>query len=218
MKGLLIKDFKLLKNQGQFFGIIVLICIGCMFLYDDSTFAISYMTIVFSLFTLSTISYDEYNNGMAYLFTLPFSRKEYVQEKYVFGILTTTGALAGVSVLAFVSSAIRSSSFEIGVWAVGIVVSLLVAIILLTITIPLQLKFGAERSRIALLAVFGCCALAAYIAVTLVKTFGVDLTKIFDKLVHQRTLVLVVGGCLIGVLAIAVSYLVSLKIMNKKQF
>lgn len=218
MKGLLIKDFKLLKNQGQFFSIVTLICMVCMFLYDNPSFAISYMTIVFSLFTLSTISYDEYDNGMAYLFTLPFSRKEYVQEKYIFGVLTTVGALAAVSVLAFIFSVIRSSVFETEEWVAGVTVSFLVTILLLTITIPLQLKFGSDRSRIALLAVFGCCALAAYIAVTIVRFTGIKVMEIFDRLVAQFPEVLIVTGCLTGVLAVGASYLVSLKIVKKKQF
>lgn len=218
MKGLLIKDFKLLKNQGQFFSIVTLICMVCMFLYDNPSFAISYMTIVFSLFTLSTISYDEYDNGMAYLFTLPFSRKEYVQEKYIFGVLTTVGALAAVSVLAFIFSVIRSSAFETEEWVAGVTVSFLVTILLLTITIPLQLKFGSDRSRIALLAVFGCCALAAYIAVTIVRFAGIKVMEIFDRLVAQCPEVLIVTGCLTGVLAVGASYLVSLKIVKKKQF
>lgn len=218
MKGLLIKDFKLLKNQGQFFSIVTLICMVCMFLYDNPSFAISYMTIVFSLFTLSTISYDEYDNGMAYLFTLPFSRKEYVQEKYIFGVLTTVGALAAVSVLAFIFSVIRSSVFETEEWVAGVTVSFLVTILLLTITIPLQLKFGSDRSRIALLAVFGCCALAAYIAVTIVRFTGIKVMEIFDRLVAQCPEVLIVTGCLTGVLAVGASYLVSLKIVKKKQF
>lgn len=190
----------------------------CMFLYDNATFAISYMTIIFSLFTLSTISYDEFDNGMAYLFTLPLSRKEYVQEKYVFGVLTTVGTLAGVSVLAFIFSVIRSSAFKTGEWVTGVVVSFLVTILLLTITIPLQLKFGSERSRIALLAVFGCCALAAYIAITLVRLTGIKVMEILDRLVAQAPAILIVGGCLIGVLAVGASYLVSLKIVKKKQF
>lgn len=218
MKGLLIKDFKLLKNQGQFFSIVTLICMVCMFLYDNPSFAISYMTIVFSLFTLSTISYDEYDNGMAYLFTLPFSRKEYVQEKYIFGVLTTVGALAAVFVLAFIFSVIRSSVFETEEWVAGVTVSFLVTILLLTITIPLQLKFGSDRSRIALLAVFGCCALAAYIAVTIVRFTGIKVMEIFDRLVAQCPEVLIVTGCLTGVLAVGASYLVSLKIVKKKQF
>ena len=49
-----------------------------------STFLMPYITMMVALFTISTISMDEQNNGYAYLFALPFSRKEYVKEKYCY--------------------------------------------------------------------------------------------------------------------------------------
>ena len=78
MKGLLIKDFKLLKNQKQFFLIIGLITFMFLVTNDSPYFTITYATMMFSMFTMSTISYDEYDNGAAYLFSLPISRKGYV--------------------------------------------------------------------------------------------------------------------------------------------
>ena len=91
MKGLLIKDFKLMLNQKKFFILIVLIlgAIAC-FLDFDYYFLIGYFMFICSLFTISTISYDEFDNGNAFLFTLPFSRSRYVEEKYCFGILAGT--------------------------------------------------------------------------------------------------------------------------------
>ena len=56
MKGLLIKDVKLLKNQKQFF--LVICIIGTLFLVtsNDPSFVITYMTLMFSIFTLSTMT------------------------------------------------------------------------------------------------------------------------------------------------------------------
>ena len=45
--------------------------------------AVGYVTFIFTLFTVSTISYDEYDNGYPFLFTLPITRRQYVNEKYV---------------------------------------------------------------------------------------------------------------------------------------
>ena len=98
MKGLLIKDFKLLKNQKQFFLIIGLITFMFLVTNDSPYFTITYATMMFSMFTMSTISYDEYDNGAAYLFSLPISRKGYVAEKY-FGIADITGAYAAGIIL-----------------------------------------------------------------------------------------------------------------------
>ena len=80
MKGLLIKDFKLLKGQKNFFFIVCLVGVMLMVTSASPSYVISYMTFVFSMFTLSSVSYDEYDNGLAFLFCLPVTRKKYVRE------------------------------------------------------------------------------------------------------------------------------------------
>lgn len=86
MKGLLIKDFKLLKGQKQFLAAVLVVTIVFMTTNTSLSFIISYITVMMGMITLTTISYDEYENGMGYLFTLPVSRKGYVREKYLFGV------------------------------------------------------------------------------------------------------------------------------------
>ena len=61
MKGLLIKDFKLMKNQKNFFFIMIFIAAAMLFAEFESTFVVSYFTMIASMFVLSTISYDEYD-------------------------------------------------------------------------------------------------------------------------------------------------------------
>ena len=39
---------------------------------------------------MSSISYDEFDNGNAFLFSLPITRKDYVLEKYIFGSVSYT--------------------------------------------------------------------------------------------------------------------------------
>ena len=82
MKGLLIKDLKLFQLQGKFF-ICFVIAIGMIltFINHNATFLLAFLTFVMSNFSLSTISYDEFDNGYAFLFTLPITRKRYIMEK-----------------------------------------------------------------------------------------------------------------------------------------
>ena len=70
MKGLLIKDFKLMKMQRNFFFVIVMISVGQALFSGSLSVPIGFATFVFPLFTLSTISYDEFDNGNAFLFSL----------------------------------------------------------------------------------------------------------------------------------------------------
>ena len=56
MKGLLIKDIKLMKNQKTFF--VAMIFVGIMFLITQETpyFVIAYITTMFSMFTITTLT------------------------------------------------------------------------------------------------------------------------------------------------------------------
>lgn len=88
MKGLLIKDFQLsLLN----IRMLVIICVVSIFIASSSTgsaaFIISYVTIIFFMFVLTSISYDEIDHSISFLFTLPISRKTYVREKYIFSLI-----------------------------------------------------------------------------------------------------------------------------------
>ena len=62
MKGLLIKDFKLMKNQKQFFLMILFFCIFFLVINRNPAFMISYLMVMCSFFTLSTISYDDFDS------------------------------------------------------------------------------------------------------------------------------------------------------------
>ncbi len=53
-----------------------------------TSFPIGFLGFVGALFSLSSISYDEFDNGNAFLFSLPITRKDYVLEKYIFGLIS----------------------------------------------------------------------------------------------------------------------------------
>lgn len=87
MKGLLVKDFKILKLQKNTLFLFLFIAIWLTAFSDNASFIIGYFTFVFSLFSLSSISYDEFDNGNAFLFSLPITRIDYVIEKYYFALI-----------------------------------------------------------------------------------------------------------------------------------
>ena len=74
MKGLLIKDLKLMKNNGKNLLLVFLI-IGTMMgiMTKELYAAVGYVTFIFTLFTVSTISYDEFDNGNAFSNSAPLT-------------------------------------------------------------------------------------------------------------------------------------------------
>lgn len=217
MKGLLIKDVKLMKNQMMFFVAIIFMSIAFSAMWKNPFFSMGYATVLVSMFTISTISYDDYENGMAYLFTLPVSRRDYVMGKYLFGILSTLLALVAAAAISFGIGALQKVGFGMDEFVSVAAMSLVLASFMLTFSLPVQLKFGAERSRVALILIIGIAALIGFLTLKVTKAVGVDLEAVLDGLFQDslaRTFIILV---LIGVVMLAISYQVSVRIMEKKE-
>lgn len=218
MKGLLIKDFKLLKGQKQFFAAVLIVMTVFLMTSTSPSFVIIYITVMMGMLTLTTISYDEHENGMGYLFTLPVSRKGYVREKYLFGIMTTLPVLAVVSAIAFLVSGIRHIDFTVEEWGDAIMGSMLIVTMMLSLLIPIELKFGAERSRIAMTLVFGGAFAVVYIVAKASEFLGIDWKIWLDRLngldlpVVWGAFAVICGG------ALAISYLFSLRFLMRREF
>ena len=152
MKGLLIKDFKLLKGQKNFFMTITAISIIMIIVSPGTSFPIGFLGFVGALFSLSSISYDEFDNGNAFLFSLPITRKDYVLEKYIFGLISGIMFLLLGTVISLVVIGItKTGSFnEIFLTAGSLFPTIL---LILSIMLPFILKFGGEKGRIAIIGV-----------------------------------------------------------------
>ena len=82
MKGLMIKDLRLLFNQKKTWIMYVLLCVMMGFSMQGA-FMVGYTVMLCGALGISTISYDQAENGMPFLFTLPIDRQGYVREKYL---------------------------------------------------------------------------------------------------------------------------------------
>lgn len=219
MKGLLIKDLKLLMGQKQFF---VMVCgLGFLFTFanGDPTFAIPYVAIMLCMFAVSTISYDEYDNGGAFLFSLPITRKLYVAEKYIYGFCLGLVSIVVTSVFAVIVMMVRNNWIGSGEFLTLIVVSMLLVAVALGSMIPVQLKFGAEKSRMALIGVSMAIALIVYFSYKILYGMGVDVEQALEAAFSGMTLVmLIVILSVVGIAMLLISYIISVKVMEKKEY
>lgn len=218
MKALLIKDWKLLKNQKQFF-LATLVIVGVfLFTSKNLAFVVGYATIMYTIFTISTISYDDYHNGMSFLFTLPVSRREYVVEKYSFGILTGSGAAAAVLAAAAAVSRVKEMNMTVEDLTISIMTAILVAMFVLSFTIPIQLKFGAEKGRMAMMAVSMVFFVLIMGFSALLKRTGWQAGNLFRRVEEAPTELV---ACVIGAGCAAmllISALISLQILKQREF
>ena len=200
MKGLLIKDFKLLKGQKNFFMTITAISIIMIIVSPGTSFPIGFLGFVGALFSLSSISYDEFDNVNAYLFSLPITRKDYVLEKYILVVIGIT----------------KTGSFnEIFLTAGSLFPTIL---LILSIMLPFILKFGGEKGRIAIIGVMGFIFVIGLLLIKTTEYLGIDLYVLINKLPKFEPLVYIILFLLLSVVILGISYLISLTILQKKEF
>ena len=217
MKGLLIKDLLLLKNQQRFFLLILFMSVGMLLAGVNSLFVINYITLIITMFTLSSISYDEFDNGYAFLFTLPITRNQYAAEKYVFGFVTGGSACIIVTVIALIMNFVRGGAGTLELLITALLY-LFMSLLFMAVVVPVQLKFGTEKGRIVLIFIIGLIFAAGFIVVKAAKTFQLDLSTVVAALTSFAAGPVIIVLLLISLAAVFGSYLISVNIMKKKQF
>ena len=215
MKGLLLKDLLLLKNQQRFFLLFFLMSAGMLLADFNSVFVINYVTMIFSLFTLSSISYDEFDNGYTFLFTLPITRNQYAAEKYVFGVVTGGFAWIVVTIFAVAMNFFRGRAGA-GELVGMALLYLFISLLFLAVVVPVQLKFGAEKGRIVLICIIGAIFAAGFVMIKAAKTLQLDFLSTAAASLSPGPVRAAVP--LISLAAVFGSYLISVNIMKKKQF
>ena len=219
MKGLLIKDFKLLKVQKNFFLLILCIAIGIEIFTNStsSSFIIGFLSFVATLFTLSSISYDEFDNGNAFLFSLPITRKSYVIEKYGFGMILGSSFWAFGTLIVIFKEVITHKYVSIDtVIAAFIILPIVFAV--LAVMLPFQLKFGGENGRIAIICTLVIVFLIGIVITKVANAFNINLSFLFHEIATLNSIILILVIIGITFFMLFVSYRISLSIMKKKEF
>ena len=218
MKGLLIKDCRLMMGQKSFLGLSALMGVLYLGIYSNPTFAIMFVTIMCSIFSVSTLNYDEHENGMAYLFTLPIRKKDYVLEKYVFYIMSTVITGGVMFVLAWIAVRIRGLGTSWEDLCVGMLSAWFVSTILVSYMIPASLKFGIEKSRIVMGSAMAAIFLMVYLAIKISKSRNTDVKRFMQALGNMSDGTVVLMLLMIAVAVIVISMIVAMKVIEKREF
>ena len=215
MEGLLEKDIRLLLRSRQTVVLVLALALLIGFA-QDGTFIIGYFPLMIAIFLTRTISYDEMENGYQFMLTLPIDVKMYVKEKYIFCMGGTLLAWLAAVALYFVSKAVHGDA--ISFWKDLPMTFPFLPIVLLTLAlmIPIQIKFGVERSRLVML---GCVGALVAIIFMLTNVIEADTVKeIAAQLDRINESVLKVGGVILTLVLVIVSCRISYGIMRKKEF
>lgn len=218
MKGILIKDLRLLLQQ-KYFLIIMLVVTGFLNFYSgDATFAIGYVTTICTFLAISTITYDEYDNGYSFLMTLPVQRKTFVREKYLFSLLCTGCAWIIGVFIAFVCKIVKEGNFPILEFGMGASTIIPAVLLMIAVMLPLEFKFGSERGKVAVFITFGVVFVAAYLISKVYSMAGLDLGEILNSFSTLHLGVIVLFALAVSTVLFVISCRISSNIMQKKEF
>lgn len=214
MAGLLEKDIRLIWGNRQslllFFALAVVLGFS-----QDGTFILGYFPFVIIILIINTIAYDELDNGFQFLMTLPINAKTYVREKYIFSFAGGIVSWLISATLYFAAKIVHGTQLDVISELPVIVTFLPIIILMAAFMIPMQIKFGVEKSRAV---VAGICGAIGACILIFAKFAGQNGKNIFAFLDHMNGWVIVGIGIVLTAVITAISYIVSVKIMKKKEF
>ena len=156
MKALIIKDTYVIWRQMKYFLILILI-----FSALPSGFNNAFAVIYTSMLPYTALAYDERSKWDQLAAMMPYSTRDAVLSKYVFGWLCIGGAAVLSGLLQMALSLVVGRVFLPGV----VVLSVLGAVCILAISLPLMFRMGVEKGRLAMfLVIFLVCGAAGAIA------------------------------------------------------
>ena len=210
MLGLIKKDFLLIKANLKSMIIIFVIYIMLAF---QGTFDVTFIIpLIGIMLFISTFSYDDFNNWNSYAVTLPNGRKNVVRAKYIASIILTIILAAVALVIGIGISYTKTNSINLNEIISSLMETILSNIIIISLLYPIVFKFGATNGRIILFAVvFGIAGIGALIAQFVDTTPIINMINRLDS--YSLIAIPIISAILLGI-----SYLISNKIYQSKEF
>jgi hypothetical protein len=217
MMGLLLKDFINLKKSIKLFVICGLLYGVMAYTSGDPTFFSTVIAVIFSILTLSLYSYDEMAKWDGYALTMPISKENMVQGKYLMMLLLTgIGAVAGILFSLVYFLLVGGDTPMKGIISCG--VSAAVIILFYSITLPFITKLGVEKARIIFFAVYIIPFLIFFLVNKEIEKGTFTLPANLQNLINFSVKNAYILLPLIAITAIGISYLISIQIYKKKEF
>ena len=217
MKGLFVKDIELMKQQKQFFILVVVmgVILNLAGGSGSVSFATGYFTIVTAIFAITTISYDEFDNGLAFLMTLPVTRKQYVAEKYLLGAGLTAAAWGIATITGVICKGVAELRGCLSETIVGSLIDIPLALLMLAVSLPLVIHFGAEKGRYIAMVMWVIIIAVVYV---LIKTMGLSADAVGAWLNGLNRGMVLAGVVLFTVIVYMGSFGIGVRLMEKKEF
>lgn len=159
MKGLLLKDWYMMKKHCKLHFFLIALCFFLSLGRNADSKLVIYPCVLCGMIPNNLLGYDEQSRWTQYSGTLPYTRAQIVSAKYLFGLLIELSVLAILG-LVYALKLNAAGNFVFEDFLVLIGAALGVAALLNSIDLLFTFKLGAAKGRIFFLVSFGIILLA----------------------------------------------------------
>ncbi|MGE4276266.1 MAG: ABC-2 transporter permease [Lawsonibacter sp.] len=217
MTGLILKDILVMRKTLKTY-ILFLAFYAAMALFGvfSLNFVVAFIQVIVIMLPISAFAYDERAKWDRYAMALPMGRRTVVAARYLFVLLMLLiSAIVGLSVGVVLS--ISDPSGSMTEYLGTVLVSLGVGLLIADIILPLNYKLGPERSRPYLYAVVFLPVIAVFGAAKLGMLDGLNLAAL-DQMSAASVLGAFALVPLAAVIGLGISYFLSCRIVERKEF
>lgn len=170
MKGLLLKDFYMIKKYFKSYFFIFAVFIAASLFSADNFFFAFYPCLLAGMIPVTLLGYDERSKWSTYCGALPYTKAQIVSGKYLIGLFVQLAVIA-------VSSVVQAVRMNIdGTFDLKSFLSLLAFFPLLScfssIVLPFIFRLGVEKGRIAYYIMIGAVCGGAFAAAGVFEYVG----------------------------------------------
>ena len=209
MSGFILKDVFNIMSQGKQILLMLLFFGVCFSGSAASGIIVAICTVACAALLISSFSMDEMCQWNKQAFIMPLSRKKVVLSKYLVAVLCTLFGIGVGVLLSLIAVWIRGDVLEVSVLAGAAVAGIEVSLLYGAVLLPVVMKFGVTKGRFV---IFGLIAIPF-----LAGTFLTD--RMSASWLRSLDVETVLAGGMAGVfLLLIVSYLISVRIVEKQEF
>ncbi len=216
MKGLIIKDLCVIKNQMKTLLLVLAFFVIFSIINEDATFILFLVPFYMIMILITTFNYDEFNKWDSYCNSLPLSRKEIVKSKYIlFNATSLIVLIVGILSSLIIPNFIENTTFEsLFASIIGVAFGICLVISLL---IPFYYKFGSSKGRIML---FLCIVILALLIgmITSLDIFNnKELMNLLNSLNNLSLGMITLLLIILTSIVMSISYYISVRIYKNKE-
>ena len=207
MKGLLLKDWYMMKSYCRVYLLITIIflMVSCM---NENKFYVFYPCLLCGMIPVNLLSHDERSGWIQYSSTLPYTKMQFVSSKYLIGLFSLLAVITVTGILQAVKMNVVDGGLAISEYVITLLLMCVITTTCLSLCLPFVFLLGVEKGRIVYFVMIGI--FFAGIAIATRLPIGVSESGFTPGL-------LLAGSVLFGIAICALSWYLSVVFYRKRE-